>query len=157
MPEMLRLAGGDPPFRAPTRVAENSARQGSPSPDVVRGQAPDETMQPPALGQPLRRTAGLSIPSPEALGLAAAERGPNPPPANPPLTWSQAREMLDAWGMRAYSSEKRGNQRRFACVMADPRQPDREVTFEATADSEADAIQQVIAQVSTWRNPTHAP
>lgn len=90
------------------------------------------------------RHARLELPPPEALGLL--------PSTAACLDWAAARSALEKCQARTYRLEKttRGTHR-FLCTVPYADQPNRCREFVAEAATEAEAVQQVLAEIARWQ------
>lgn len=148
MPDMIRAPRG-PDFvdRGQGQGPQIAAHQ--PRPPAVRTQSPEgPTPFRPSTSAgtaPLApRSAKLELPPPEALGLL--------PSTAASLDWAAARSALEKCQARTYRLEKTASgSHRFLCTVPYADQPSRCREFVGEAASEAEAVQQVLAEIARWQ------
>jgi hypothetical protein len=124
-----------PPARFPTATAQAPELR----PTTVRGAMADH-------GDPLPVTP-ITLPSPDALGLARVLRAP----AEPRVDWEAARKQLRDLGAVQFQCEQLPEGGcRFVCQLATT-ELGRSHSIEARAGTEAEAIRQVLARAEQWR------
>jgi hypothetical protein len=141
---------GAPPTQQPqtptirrTDVVQNEA----PATRSVRGVSSTEERGPRVYQPATAPPVAVAIPSPAQLGVAAAPVTPR----DPNLDWSRVHQQLKdlgAFGIRL--DRLSSGQTRFVCELATT-EFGRSQSIEAQADTEAEAVQQVLAKAELWK------
>jgi hypothetical protein len=125
------------PARPPQVPRPPLAQQ--PPPRVIRGQAPEEPL-PPA---PPSRPAPLRLPTPEALGVAAAQA-----PAG--TDWAAAMRRLDQLGATGFRLEKLSPGGWRVTCMLPTAEPGRIHRIDAQAASDGAALRLALDRAEDW-------
>lgn len=141
---------GAPPTQQPqsptirrTDVVQNEA----PSTRSVRGVSSTEERQPRVYQEAVAPPLAIAIPSPAQLGVAA-------PPAvaqDSNLDWARVHAQLkDLGAFGIHLDRLSSGQTRFACELATT-EFGRSQSIEAQADTEAEAVRQVLTKAEMWK------
>jgi len=144
MPDMLQGPGDS---SGSLRYGQRNAA-GTKANTVIRGQSADENAVRAPRMTVKQSTTGLTIPTPDTLGLDLPRVGEQ---IQSKIDWSGARQKLDKLGATFYRLEKVPDGKfRFTCALPHPKLADRQQQFEATGSTEEESIRQVLAQIEHW-------
>jgi hypothetical protein len=143
-----RSQPAQPPQQAQAKPPQAVAQQ--PVQPIVRGMRPDDPPIQPAKIVPTNnaKAAPLSLPSPEALGVA-----PRPLPTTTPVAkidWNAAHDSLQRLGGTGFQLAQLADGRFRVGFVLRTNQTDQVHHIEATADTQADAMASALARAEQW-------
>jgi hypothetical protein len=156
MPAQPAMQAQPPAPRMPVPAALAATSGTSLPPTAARGNPDDDPPLPPGPAAPVQAAAApapppapprLTLPDPEQLGIRAA--APAPPAVAEALDWNAAHARLDRLGAVRFQSD-RLPQGGFRVTFLLPASAAQTYHVEATAATEAAAVQTALHRAETW-------